>query len=191
MHMICRIYCHKIILLFCLFAITGCTKIDVIKLEYAVKHNYGREFDFSWEKNQILPDSILYDCDIIKRQLTIVSKVSKTLCPECLVNYLVAADYYISTFPSNNIGFVAIVTKDNKIDELQSLLPDSILHNVQVVQDVEDNYLKKQTIKSVEGLWNVFLLDHNHKIVLMGDPLTHESVKTLYDKTVTDILIKE
>ena len=62
---------------------------------------------------------------------------------------------------------------------------------VQVIHDVNDIFLKGQSIKEIKGMWNVFLLDRNHKITLMGDPLTQKKVKPLYNKQILEIINKE
>ena len=106
-----------------LLLMISCNKIDVLKIKMAVKHNIGREIDFSWQKDQLLPDTVLHDCIINKKPLIILSEVSKSLCPECLVNYLKAADLYISSFHTDSICFVAIVSSD-MIKEIQTLMSD-------------------------------------------------------------------
>lgn len=173
-----------------LFLLISCNNIDIIKLKRAVIHNYGRIIDFSWQKDQLLPDTILHDCTIMKRPLTIVSKVSNSLCPECLGNYLRAAEFYISSFHTDSILFVVIVSSD-KIKEIQALMFDISPQKVQVIHDVNDIFLKGQSIKEIKGMWNVFLLDRNHKITLMGDPLTQKKVKPLYNKQILEIINKE
>lgn len=170
--------------------ISSCINFSNIKIKSAVRHNIGKTIDFSWQKNQILTDSIIYDCLVSDKPLTIVSKISKKLCPECLGNYLRGADFYVSGFHTDSIQFIGVVSSDD-IKAIQAVISDINPKMVKLIYDVNDTFLEGQSIKQIKGRWNVFLLDRNHKVILMGDPLTDKNVNALYKKQIKSIIEKE
>ena len=103
--------------------VISCNNAYNIKIRTAVRHNVGKTINFSWQKDQILTDTIIYDCLIPDKPLTIVSKVSNRLCPECLGNYLRGADIYISGFQTDSIQFICIVSSDD-IKAIQAAISD-------------------------------------------------------------------
>lgn len=170
--------------------IISCNNFSNIKIKSAVRNNIGKTIDFSWQKNQILTDSIIYDCSVSDKPLTIVSKISKKLCPECLGNYLRGADFYVSGFHTDSIQFIGVVSSDD-IKAIQAVISDVNPKMVKLIYDVNDTFLEGQSIKQIKGRWNVFLLDRNHKVILMGDPLTDKNVNALYKKQIKSIIEKE
>ena len=62
---------------------------------------------------------------------------------------------------------------------------------VKLIYDVNDDFLEGQSIRQIKGRWDVFLLDRNHKVLLMGDPLTDTNVIALYKKQIKSIIEKE
>lgn len=170
--------------------IISCNNFNNIKIKSAVRHNIGKTIDFSWQKNQLLTDTIINNCLISDKPLTIVSKISKKLCPECLGNYLRGADFYVSSFNTDSIQFIGVVSS-NDIKAIQAVISDVNPKMVNVIYDVNDAFLEGQSIKQIKGRWNVFLLDRNHKVILMGDPLTDKNVNALYNKQIKSIIEKE
>lgn len=170
--------------------IISCNNFNNIKIKSAVRHNIGKTIDFSWQKNQILTDAIINDCSISDKPLTIVSKISNRLCQDCLGNYLRGADIYVSAFHTDSIQFIGVVSS-NDIKAIQAVISDVNPKMVNVIYDVNDDFLEGQSIRQIKGRWNVFLLDRNHKVLLMGDPLTDTNVNALYTKQIKSIIEKE
>lgn len=176
--MICRKFLNSLFLVLFTLVITSCNKIENIQLKRAVKYNLGKRIDFSWQMNQLLPDTVIYNCKITDKPIVIVSQVNRFLCPECLSNYLKVAEKYVSNFNSDSVCFVAIVTSKD-IRRIQSIIEVNP-QKVQVIHDINEEFKKHQKIKQPKGMWNVFLLDKDRNILLMGDPLTQSKVKPLY-----------
>jgi peroxiredoxin len=170
--------------------INSCINNSDLKIKNAVRHNIGKTIDFSWQKNQILTDTIINDCSISDKPLTIISKVSKTLCPECLGNYLQGADVFVSGFRTDSIQFIGVVSS-NDIKAIQAAISNVNPKMVKLIYDVNDDFLEGQSIRQIKGRWDVFLLDRNHKVLLMGDPLTDTNVNALYKKQIKSIIEKE
>ena len=137
-----------------------------------------------------MTDTIINNCLISDKPLTIVSKISNKLCPDCLGNYLRGADFYVSSFNTDSIQFIGVVSS-NDIKAIQAVISDVNPKMVNVIYDVNDAFLEGQSIKQIKGRWNVFLLDRNHKVILMGDPLTDKNVNALYNKQIKSIIEKE
>lgn len=115
--------------------------------------------------------------------LLIVSKLDEELCPDCLVRFLEYANEYISGFSSDSLGYV-VITKSKRISEIQSCLKDKNIGNVQLIIDVNDSFSKGNSFLSVKGWRNAFLVDERRSILMMGDPLTNNRIRQLYDKTI-------
>lgn len=182
--MIWRKFLNSLFLGLFTLVITSCNKFEIIQLKLAVKCNIGKKIDFSWQMNQLLPDTVIYNCSITNKPIVIVSQVNRLLCPECLNNYLKAAEKYVSSFNSDNISFVAIVASKD-IRRIQSNI-EVDPQKVQVIHDINEDFKKYQKIKQPNGMWNVFLLDEDRKVLLMGDPLTQSKVKPLYTSFIQE-----
>ncbi|MBO4560653.1 MAG: hypothetical protein J5705_01635 [Bacteroidaceae bacterium] len=157
------------------------------QVKRAVKHNIGRVIDISCLNKQIISDTISVIEEWETPPLMIISEISKTMCTECLVHYLQAAEYYIKTFNSDSICFVAVFSSETQLairDSIREISPNV----VKVFYDEKAEYLNNYGIKKVFGRWNVFLVNKNKKIMLMGDPLGSLKLKDLYDKTIAEQL---
>lgn len=167
----------------------GCDNSQPKQVKRAVRHNIGRVIDISCLKRQLYSDTIAVIEEWETPPLMIISEVSKTMCPECLVHYLIAAEYYINLFKSDSICFVAVFSSESQL-EIQDSISGINPTKVKVFYDEKAEYLNNSGIKKVFGRWNVFLVDKNKKILLMGDPLGSLKVKDLYDKTIAEQLDK-
>ena len=183
-----KYYSILILLIFTLaFLFVGCNGNHNLQKRVALKWNYGRIIDFSWERKQIDCDTIIDDCELLRTPLLIVSKLDEELCPDCLVRFLEYANEYISGFSSDSLGYV-VITKSKRISEIQSCLKDKNIGNVQLIIDVNDSFSKENSFLSVKGWRNAFLVDERRSILMMGDPLTNNRIRQLYDKTIKQII---
>ena len=185
--MTCRRIFHSLLILFLVSISAGCNQIETQKRKQAVKHNYNKVVDFSWNRLQFLPDTVIANGVITHKPIEIVSQIDRTLCVECLRKYLFFAEKYVASYKSDSICFIAIITADEQ-KEIGSLISDIDTSKVKVLYDVDGRYLKGSNIREIEGVWNVFLLNSEQRIVLMGDPLTQEKMQPLYKKEITRLL---
>lgn len=185
--MTCRRIFHSLLILFAFSMLTGCDQIESLKRKQAIKHNYNKVVDFDWNRLLILPDTVIENGELNHLPVEIVSQIDRTLCAECLSKYLHFAEKYVTSYKSDSICFIAIITAERQ-KEIGSMISDIDTSKVKVLFDVDGRYLKGCNIREIEGVWNVFLLNGEQRIVLMGDPLTQEKMQPLYKKEVTKLL---
>ena len=192
MSTICRVYCHRILnysMLICaLLFVNSCSFYEKGKLRFTIMREYGKKLDFSWQGYQVLSDTLIPDYKISK-PITIISYIDGDLCPECFSNYLNAAQMYVEQFKSDSIQFVC-VAYPRPIDELQYALTLYELNpsDVMVVYDSNNDYLKKNSITKLSSGYNAFLIDKNHKIVLLGDPIRNQAMYDLCKSQIESML---
>lgn len=167
--------------------ITGCDQIETLKRKQTVKHNYNKVVDFSWNRLQLLSDTVIVNGELEHKPIEIVSQIDKSLCADCLSKYLHFAEKYVSSFNSDSLCFIAIVTADNQ-KGVSSMISDIDSGKVKVLFDVDGKFLKGSNVRKIEGVWNVFLLNREQRIVVMGDPLTQKKIEPLYKKEITRLL---
>ncbi len=192
MNMIYRGCFHRMSLftIFCilLFTTSGCSYCKKIRLRMMIRHEYGRVLDFSWSGSQIMSDTILTGFEI-KKPITIVSHIDAKLCPECFANYLRGAEKYVSLFNSDSIQYVCIAYP-RPIDELQYALSlsETDPSKVMVVYDSNNLYLKNNSLTKLSSGYNAFLIDKDHKIILLGDPIRIQSMYDLCKSHIQSML---
>ena len=170
--------------------LSSCSYYENLKLRRMVKNNYGKVLDFSWPGYQILEDTILTDFKIDK-PITIVSHIYGALCEECFANYLRTAEKYVYSFHSDSVQYVCI-TYPRPIENVQYAVKLAGVDpsKVMVVYDSEDLYLENNSITQLESGLNAFLIDKQHKVLLLGDPLRLESMYRI-SKTTIDRMLYE
>lgn len=158
------------------------------KINRAVRHNHGRELNLSFNLGRILYDTIIPDCRITTKPLTIVSQVDKYECPKCTHSYFCFAEKFVSGFNSDSIMFIAIVFSD-RINELLPLMDDVDTNKVKVFYDPDEIFMKENpSIIEIRKMWNVFLINGKRQIELQGDPLTQKGAKTLYQDYLHELV---
>ena len=187
--MICHRIFHSLLILFAFSMLTSCDQIETVKRKQAVKHNYNKVVDFDWNRLQLLPDTVIENGVLNHSPVEIVSQIDRTLCGECLSRYLHFAEKYVSSYKSDSICFIAIISTDRQ-KEVRTMISDIDPIKVKVLYDVDGRYLKDNNLWTIDGVWNVFLLNGEQRIVLMGDPLTQEKMQPLYKKEITKLLKK-
>lgn len=186
----CKSVLH-IILLCVLLMCYSCTFCSRIKTQIKIRHEFGKEVDFSWPGYQVLSDTILPSFEITK-PITIVTHINVALCSSCFSGYLKAAERYVNMFESDSLQLVCIAYP-RQIDDLQSALSSAGVspQKVMVVYDIENLYLSSNSIDYLESGDNAFLLDNNHKILLLGDPIRFKSINEVYTSTILSMIRKE
>ena len=168
--------------------LNSCEFIKREKLLLTVKQEYGKVLDFSWSGSQILVDTVITHFEI-QKPITIVSYIDKQLCPECFAKYLKGAEKYINLFHSDDVQFVCIVYP-RPVEDLQYALTlsDTDPQKVMIIYDSNNQYLTVNSIVKLSDGFNVFLIDKDHKIALLGDPIRSEAMYDLCKKTVISML---
>ena len=187
--MICRRIFHSLLILSLVSMYAGCERIETLKNKQAVKHNYNKVVDFSWNRLQFLPDTVIENGEIVHKPIEIVSQIDRTLCADCLSKYLHFAEKYVTSYNSDSICFIAIITAERQ-KEIGSMISDIDTSKVKVLFDIDGRYMKGSNVREIEGVWNVFLLNREQRIVLMGDPLTQNKMEPLYKKEILRLLNK-
>lgn len=177
------------ILLFSFLSVYGCTNYENHKNQMMVKRLYGKELDFSWPGFQVLSDTVLQSYEINK-QITVVTHIYDGLCEDCFSRYLKIADKYVSKFHSDSVQFICIMAP-RSVESIQYSLQLSGIgnSNVKVIYDKNNQYLTKNKIDKLDSGDNAFLIDENHKIILVGDPIRSKPLNELYKNTITNMLI--
>lgn len=177
-------YLLQVSIVFLSVILNSCNYFKDIKTSWIIRHEYGKEINFSWPGYEVLTDTV-YDYYEIKAPLTIVTYINEELCEECLSSYLKTAEKFINLFHSDSIEFVCIAYP-RAIEKLKYALSlagtDSL--KVRMIYDSDNLYLSSNSITQLSSGYNAFLIDENHKVILMGDPIRSESVYELYKTTI-------
>lgn len=184
--------CHKVIktviIGFITILLVGCNSFEKYKAKCLVKHQYGRVLDLSWPGYLVLSDTILPNYQLLK-PITIVSYVNERLCTNCFAKYLHVAEQFVNKYQSDEVQYVCI-THSRPVEEIQESVklahPDST--KVMVVFDYNDIYLKKNRIEKIPSGLDVFLIDKQHRILLVGDPLSRKKINELYKSQIENLL---
>lgn len=187
MHTIWKRYCNSCLLLVLLFLTAGCNKIDILKIKVAVKHNVGKTIDFSMKMTDLQTNSLIDAVDALTTPITIVSQVASDICVDCLARYLHVAEDYVSQYNSDSISFIAIICKE-KQKKVSEYITDLNPKKIRVLYDNDNQYLKEAHLMSIKNMWNAYLLDNQHRILLVGDPITQNNTKPFYTQYIKDWL---
>lgn len=187
--MTCRRIFHSLLILFLISFFSSCNQIETQKRKQAVKHNFNKVVTFDWNRLQFLPDTVIENGELNHMPVEIVSQINRTLCAECLSKYLHFAEKYVSSYKSDSLRFIAIISSEEQ-KEIRTMISDIDTSKVIVLYDVDNKFLKGCNIREIGGIWNVFLLNREKRIVLMGDPLTQNNMEPLYKKEIPQLLNK-
>ena len=170
------------------FLFVGCNYIENNKYKRLVKREYGRILDLSWPGYLVLSDTIISNYQLSK-PITIVSCIDDRLCTDCFAKYLHVAEQFVNKFQSEEVQYVCI-THSKPVEEIQEslVLADLDSTKVMVVYDYNDLYLKRNRIEKVQSGINVFLIDKDHRILLVGDPIRSRTIYELYKTQIETIL---
>ena len=181
----------QIILVSLILSISGCTYLERVNNRMMVKQLYGKALDFSWSGFHVMSDTVL-PCYDINKPITIVTHINDGLCNDCFSRYLKTAEKFVGTFHCDSVQYICIMAP-RPIESIQysiqlSGISDS---NVKVICDANNQYLTKNKIDKLESGDNAFLIDENHKIILMGDPIRSNPLNELYKKIIRDMIVKK
>ena len=174
----------KVLLLLILPLLFGeCNK----DLNSAIHKLYNRKIDMSWENVYINDNEVFENHEFVK-PIKIVVYVDTVLCLSCFGSYLEAANQYMLTQNRDSIEYICVL-RPRPIEVVQNMLQNVKHSKISVVMDVDDVFLKRNSLDKYTDVLTAFMLDENNRIVVIGDPLRSNKVRDLYKKTM--ILMKE
>ena len=156
-------------------------------LDSAIHKLYNRKIDMSWEKIYISDNEVFENYEFVK-PIKIVVYVDTVLCLSCFADYLKAANQYMQTQNRDSIEYICVL-RPRPIELVQNMLQNIKHSEISVVMDVDDVFLKKNSLDKYTDTLTAFMLDENNRIVVIGDPVRSIKVRSLFKKTF--ILMKE
>ena len=151
-------------------------------LDSAIHKLYNRKIDMSW-KNVYISDNEVFENHEFVKPIKIVVYVDTTLCLSCFGNYLEAANQYMLTQNRDSIEYICVL-RPRSIEVVQNMLQNIKHSEISVVMDVDDVFLKSNSLDKYSDVLTAFMLDENNRIVVIGDPLRSIKVRGLYRRTM-------
>ena len=125
-----------------------------------------------------LTDSLLIDSITKNTEYLITIPINDNACGNCSFHLLGEIDEFIEdSLDSDRIKCIAFVSKG--YSELRDISSGK-LSNVYLIDDVNNNYLNRNKLNDYTINYTTFLLDHNTKIRLVGNPIYNYNVRKLY-----------
>lgn len=173
----------KLLLLILLipFVYSGCKK----SLNVAIHDLYNREINMSWRNVYIDDDMVLPDY-AFNKPIKIVVYVDSTLCLSCFGSYLERVNDYMLSQNKDSVEYICVL-RPRPIEIIQELLREVESSNVSIVMDVDDVFIKKNSLEQYTDVLTSFLLDENNRVLVIGDPVRNKEVRELYKKTLSTI----
>lgn len=151
-------------------------------LDSAVHKLYNRKIDMSWD-NVYISDYEAFENHEFVKPIKMVVYVDSTLCLPCLGSYLEAANQYMLSQNRDSIEYICVL-RPRPIEVVQDMLQNIKHSEISVVMDVDDVFLKRNSLDKYTDLLTAFMLDENNRIVVIGDPIRSIKVRGLYRKTL-------
>lgn len=147
-----------------------------------VHHLFYNRVDYEKGKQLILRDTIVTKISV-NAPIKIITYFDSLICTKCFANYLNTASRYIESFNSDSIVYICIL-QPRAIDEVQSILNDDNTKNTYILNDITNDYLRRNGINDIPAVYTTFLLDSNDEIALIGDPLRNNEIRLLYERRI-------
>lgn len=120
----------------------------------------------------------------INRPYKIVALFEDESCAHCLVGHLEACKKYLNTLPKDSVTYVCIVPVNEEI--ILSNIEEGDYSDLCVISDVDGYYSSRNKIDEYRSFYQTYLLDHNNRIILVGDPLRNAKIKELYSNKIAE-----
>lgn len=188
--MIGKAFCHSITIvsIIVLSLFSSCQLLEELKIKKIVNQTYGRQIDPKWMGLQLLEDTIVTVSDIAKKPITIITYEEYQLCTGCLQKYLWGAEKLVEYFKSDYIEFIAIIVPREDYSEIQDIIKGLDCNKVKVICDVNQDFFNKNHLEKIPKKLNGYLLDKDHRVVVIGNPLTSNYVGDLYKKIMPQMI---
>lgn len=146
--------------------------------ERMIRDLYGRTIDLSWDMNYLgHPKRMMVQSD---NSYKIVANLDSSFCTPCLINYLLAAESYMNQLHNDSIEFICII-QPKSISDLEAGINGLDLSKLVLVHDSLGVYSQVNELEDYNSMVSSFLLDKSNKIVIIGDPLRNNKVRSIYD----------
>lgn len=163
------------ILLF--FSLISCKSNDVSKF---VHERLGSKVEINVGFSKT--DSLLIDSIIENSEYLITIPINDNVCGNCSFHLLSEIDELIEdSLGSDKTKCIAFVL--NGYSELKDISSGK-LSNVYLIDDKNNNYLNRNKLNDYTIYYTTFLLDHNKKIKLIGNPIYNYNVRKLYINSI-------
>lgn len=167
------------------FALTFCE--NKMTYKQAIKRSYGKIIDFSWNKQFIQEDTILFESSSLQTPIKIVSYIDKKLCDQCFVKYLYGANKWMTRFTADSVKFICVVASRTE-DQLKECMIGFNSESCVVIRDIEDSFVVFNSLERYPSFCRTFLLDANNRILLTGDLLRQIDLQKLYTKKIIEMI---
>ena len=152
-----------------------------------VKYWYGRKISFEWEKIFVYGDTTNVENDCaLSSPLKIVTYIDESLCTPCLSKYFSASSVFIDRY-KDSVQYICVVYPSS-ISQIQQSLKDLELSNSYILYDVNDDFIKVNSLEKCPNDYRTFLLDKNDRVVSIGDPLRNRTIQKLYDLKIEELI---
>lgn len=169
---------YHIIFLLSIFLLS-CSKQDGNRNPHLNAYSFGQKIELPKSLSiQILTKQI--DYDFSNPDFTILVQIDSTDCSPCemklkrwttLINKC-------KQFDDLNLNFIMLINEDIKEEALKIINHDLFLHPVSFIND--------SAMYRFDNGYNVYLLDSENRIILIGNPLTNPKIEELYFETFNE-----
>lgn len=164
--------------------LTACRNNKVKQSPYGTENIIGKEIKITTN----IPFLLLNDTlkNLPKSDYTIINYIDSSDCVACNL-YTLEWKFFMEEIESSSPHKVTLVVyvlpqeKDRTSDLKWILIGDDF--NYPVCFDKENNFARINQLP-VEKMFHTFLLDADYKIVLVGNPITHPSIREKYKSTL-------
>ena len=177
-----RIFPYMIIIALAVMSVSSCKKSARDIYAEAVEEWIGREILF--------PDSMMtVTGEMIApptADFTIVSYYDSTGCTGCRMKLPFWNEFMnkVDSAKGNNSVELVMVVATEKLKELKHLVKLNSF-SWDMVYDPDGSFTRLNSFPGIAEL-QAFLLDHNHRVIAMGDPIVNGSIGRLYLSKIGD-----
>ena len=138
----------------------------------------------SWS-NVYIDDNKVFPNYEFTKPIKIVVYADSTLCLSCFGSYLGRVNDYMLSQNRDSVEYICVI-QPRSIEKIQELLREVEHTNVSIVMDVDDVFVKKNSLEQYTNVLTSFLLDEKNRVLVIGDPVRREKVRELYKKVLSD-----
>lgn len=171
-----KVLCLLSLLLFCF-----CTNREDER--HIIKRYYGKRLNMEWINEQLLHDTVTRVNTVSFEGKKIIVHLDEKQCQQCIVNTLSMVGEYSKTLQSKKISATIICIVPLKMQDILKINEQiDGLSDIIIVSDVDNKFLKLNKLEKYTNKFHSFLLDNSNKVLLIGDPIHYENVRSLYNK---------
>ncbi len=172
-----------VLTLFC-----SCQIAEELRIKRIVNQTYGRQIDSQWMGLQLFEDTVVTVSDIAEKPISIITYEEYQLCGGCLQKYFWGAEKLVDYFKTDIIEFIVIIEPREDYSEIQDIIRGLDCNKVKVICDINQDFFSKNHLEKIPNKMNGYLLDKDHRVVVIGNPLTSNSIGDLYKKIMPQMI---